>query len=407
VKRVAIVVAAMLLAAACASRAPTADDGAVTTLPTTDLVVAVGGPFSGANRPVGDQIRAGARLAAAQVNATGGISGGPRKGAKLVIDDGFDDADLPERALANVKRVIDDPKYVAFVGSANSDGAVASAPNASQAGLSYLSAVAASPRVLEAAKVQKSVFLLPPSSAAQGMSVADEVARTGFHRPAVLHIATTHAEALADNLTQRLKDKGVTVVAREPFPPGAADFVAPLGRIKAVAADALVVVGPPDTEAVILKQVDQFAVRVVVYDAGGGGGGDAFLKAAGPLANGLVGLAFVDPARTTAAWRSLQAAWTAETREAVIPDPAAFAYEGVQAVAAAFADGAAGRLEVSDHLHRISLADTGVGPLRFSPDGSRLGGRIYVFQVVAGKPIYRTAYEQAGPTAVKEVGLER
>lgn len=401
-----MVVAAVLLAAACAGRTPTADDGTVTTLPTTDLVVAVGGPFSGANRLVGDQIRAGARLAAAQVNATGGISGGPRKGAKLVIDDGFDDADVPDRALANVKRVIDDPRYVAFVGSANSDGAVASAPNASQAGLSYLAA-AASPRVLEAAKVQKSVFLLPPSSAAQGMAVADEVARTGYRRPAVLHIASSHAEALADNLTLRLKDKGVTVVAREPFPPGAADLVAPLGRIKAAAADALVVVGPPDTEAAILRQVDQLAVRVAVYDAGGGSGGDAFLKAVGPLANGLVGLAFVDPGRTTAAWRSLQAAWTAETREAVIPDPAAFAYEGVQAVAAAFADGAAGRLDVSDHLHRISLADTGVGPLRFSPDGSRLGGRVYVVQVVAGKPVYRTAYEQAGPAAVREVGLDR
>lgn len=402
-----MVAALALLAAACSGSAPKSDDGTATTVPTNDLVVAVGGPFSGADKPVGEQIRAGARLAAAQVNGSGGISAGPRKGAKLVIDDGFDDADVPERVLANIKRVIDDPRFVAFVGTASADGAAAAAPSASQAGLSYLTAFATSPKILEAVKVQKSVFVVPPSAVAQGFSLADDMVRTGYRRPAVLHVGTTQGQAVADSLVQRLKDKAFPAVANEAFQPGDADFAPELARIRTAGPDVLIVVGPPDAEALILRQTDLNGVRVPVYDAAGVAANDAFLNAAGPLANGLIGLAFFDPLRNTTASRSLLAAWTAATKEVVLPEPAAYAYEGVQAVAAAFADGAGGRVEVSDHLHRIALADTGVGPLRFSPDGSRLGGRIYVVQVVAGKPTYRTAYEQAGPTSVREVALER
>jgi branched-chain amino acid transport system substrate-binding protein len=371
------------------------------------VVVAVGGPFSGDDKAVGDQIRAGAKLAADQVNAGGGITAGPLQGAQVVIDDGFDDADVPQRAVDNIRKVVDDDKYMAFVGSGLSDASVAAAPVASQAGLSYLAAYASSPKILDAANAQKSVFVVPPTFPAYAFSVADQLLGKGFRKPAIIHLTGTYGEGVSDFFVERLKDAGATPVADESFKFGDADFTTQLGRIKDAGPDSLVMVGLPDSDALIVKQAEQLGLSVVVFDPGGVTNSDAFLTDAGNLANGVIGNSPSDAQRNTAAAMALREAYTAATKEAVVPDPAVFAYEGVQAVAAGLADGAGTRLDLSDHLHKISIPDTGVGPLQFAPDGSRIGGRLYVFQIRDGKPVFTIGYEQTGPKEVKEIALDR
>jgi branched-chain amino acid transport system substrate-binding protein len=398
-----------LAGAACGNekKSTGGSSAASTTSGARTLTIAVGGPFSGDAKPTGDQIRAGARLAADQLNAAGGITGGSLRGARLVIDDGFDDADEPQRAVDNIRKVIDDARYVAFVGSGLSDASVAAAGPASQAGLSYLAAYASSPKILDAAKAQKSVFVVPPTFPAYSFSITDELLKAGHRKPAIIHLTGTYGDGITDFVVQRLKERGITPVANESFKFGDADLTTQLGRIKAHSPDSLVMVGLADSDALVLKQAEQLGLRVPAYDPGGITNSDSFLKDAGNLANGVVGNSPTDAQRNTPAAKALRDAYTAATKESVVPDPAVFAYEGVQAVAAAFADGATGRLDLSDHLHRISVADTGVGPLRFAADGSRVGGRLYIFTIVAGKPVFRTGYEQTGPQAIREVALER
>jgi len=296
---------------------------------------------------------------------------------------------------------------VAFVGSGLSDASVAAAPAASQAGLSYLAAYASSPKILDAARALKSVFVLPPTFPAYSFSVADELLKAGFKKPAIIHVPGTYGDGITDYFVQRLKDKAVSVVANEVFQLKDPSVTTQLGRIKAAGPDSLVMVGLAPDDANIVKQADQIQLKVPIYDPGGVTNRDSFLRDAGSLANGVVGTSPSDPARNTPAAKALLSAYTAATKESVLPDPAAFAYEGVQAVAAGFADGAAGRLDLSDHLHRIAIADTGVGPLKFAPDGSRVGGRLFIFTIVAGKPVFRAAYEQTGPTAVAPIPLDR
>ncbi len=407
-KRLAAAVMAVALTASCGGR--TTDDGeAVPVTPTgpRDLVIAVGGPFSGPQQPVGDQMKVGARLAAEQVNAAGGISDGPLRGSRVVIDDSFDDADVPERAVDNIRKVVDDERYVAFVGSGSSDASVAAALVASMAGLSYLAAHASSPKILDAATVQECVFVLPPTAAVSAYAVADELVATGHDKPAVLHMTGADGDSVVASVAERLKEKGLELASTESFTAGETDFTTQLGRIKAQAPDSLVMVGPADSEALILDQADGLNLEVPAFDAGGATAAESFLTAAGPLANGVVGSTPADTERNTPAAVALRDAYTAATGASVVPAPAVFAYEGVQAVAAGFADGAGTRLDLSDHLHAIEFADTGAGPLRFGPDGSRLGARIYLFQIVAGSPVFTTAYEQTGSTTVEKVRLER
>jgi branched-chain amino acid transport system substrate-binding protein len=408
-RRIALVACLLALAAACGSSktktTATTTPGAST--PAKPVTIAVGGPFSGDAKVTGDQIRAGAKLAASQINAAGGVTTGPLKGAQIVIDDGFDDADDPAQAAANIRKVIDDQKYAAFVGSGLSDGSVAAAPAASQANFPYLAAYASSPKILDAAKAQKSVFVVAPTFPAYAFSITDELLKAGYKKPGIIHLTGTYGDGVADLVVQRLRDKGVTPVDTESFTFTDTAFTTPLGKIKAANPDSLVMVGLATSDALIVKQADQVGLKVPTYDPGGITNSDAFLKDAGALANGVVGNSPTDAQRNTPAAKALRDAYTAATHESVVPDPAVFTYEGVQAVAAALADGATGRADLADHLHRISVPDTGVGPLSFAPDGSRIGGRLYIFSIKDGKPEFHTGYEQTGPTSIKEVALER
>ncbi|MDQ6797857.1 MAG: ABC transporter substrate-binding protein [Actinomycetota bacterium] len=406
-KLVVVVASALALATACGSSSKSAIDTPTTAGGPKKVVIAVGGPFSGDDKAVGDQIRAGAKLAADQINAKGGITGGPLKGAQVEIDDGFDDADVPQKAVDNIRKVVDNDKYIAFVGSGLSDASVAAAPVASQAGLSYLAAYASSPKILEAATAQKSVFVVPPTFPAYAFSMVDQLTKKGLKKPAIIHLTGTYGDGIADLVVEGLKGSGIATVANESFKFGDAEFTTQLGKIKDAGPDSLVMVGLPDSDALIVKQAEQLGLGVPVFDPGGITNSDTFIKDAGNLANGVVGNTPSDAQRNTPAAIALRDAYSAATKESVVPDPAVFADEGVQAVAVGLADGAGTRLELSDHLHRISIDDTGVGPLKFAADGSRIGGRLYIFQVRDDKPVFTVGYEQTGPKDIKEISLER
>jgi branched-chain amino acid transport system substrate-binding protein len=408
-RRMVAVVLLALLSTACAADDDTAggDSGPTTSAGPPTVRVAVGGPFSGESKAVGDQIRAGARLAAAQVNAAGGISDGPLKGLPLELDESFDDGNDPGRAVESMLRAVDDARYLAFVGSARSDAAVAAARPASEAGLSFLTPVAASPEILRAARAQKSVFVLPPTTAASALAVTEQLVRSGHRRPAVIHLSGAEGDGIAGVVRRLLEERAVPPVAVEPYTPADTDYTAPLERIRAANADSLLMIGEARSEAAIVRQVAQIGLGVAPFDGAGVASQVAFLTQAGELANGVVGVSSTEVPREAPAAKALRAAYTAATGDPNLPLAAAFAYEAVRAVAAGFAHGATGRLDLSDHLHEIALPDTGVAPLQFSPDGSRIGARLTVFTIVDGTPVVRAGFEQAGPAAVREVFLER
>lgn len=403
----ASVLALALVVGACGDDSDEADSGSQ---PTTaggegrTLTIALGGPFSGASKPTGDNIRNGAKLAADEVNNAGGITAGPLKGARIAFKE-FDDAGLPANGASNMRTIIDDRDVVAFVGSGVSDVSVAMAPTASRESFPFLSAYASSQKILEAAKDAKTVFVVPPTFPAYSFSVTDELLRAGHKRPAILNATGTYGDGIADLVVERLKEKNVTPVAKESFTFADTDFRAQLAKIKDANPDSLVIVGLADSDALIIRQADQLGLKVPVFDPGGITNNDTFLKAAGPLAEGVVGNTPTLASRDTPATKSLRDRYTAATGQSVVPDPAVFSYEGVRAVAAAFAAGATGRSDLPQFLRRISIDDTGVGALQFGEDGSRIGGRLYVFKITGGKPEYFRGYEQTGPRAVKEIPI--
>lgn len=389
-----------LAATACSSSSSPSKAGGGT------LTIAVGGPLSGSEKPTGDQIVAGAQLAVDEVNKAGGISAGPKKGARLVLKK-FDDADDPAKAAATVRDMVSESDIVGFVGSGLSDGAIAAAPIASRSGFPYLSAYASSPKILEAATADKSVFVVAPTFPAYAISVTEELLAAGHKRPAIVHLTGTYGDGVAKYVIERLRKEGITPVSETTFTFSDTDYRTQLAKAKAANPDSLVMVGLPGSDAAILKQAATLGLKVPAFDPGGITNSDSFLKDAGALAEGVVGNSPSDAQRATPAAVALRDAYKAATGESVVPDPAAFAYEGIKAIAAAFADGATGRKDLAGHLHKIKLDDTGVGPLSFADDGSRVGGILYVFTVTHGVPVFRAGYQQTGPTEVAKVDLQR
>ncbi len=398
----ALALALALVAGACGSDDD--DTPAVAGSETKTVTIALGGPFSGSSKPTGDKIRDGAQLAADEVNGAGGIADGPLKSATIVFKE-FDDAGVPANGANNIRTIIDDGDVVAFVGSGTSDVSVAMAPTASREAFPFLSAYASSPRILEAARDAKSVFVVPPTFPAYSYSVTDELLKAGLTRPGIINLTGTYGDGVADLVVDRLKEKGIDPVAKESFTSADTDFRVQLARIKDANPDSLVMVGLADLDALIVTQADELGLRVPIFDPGGITYNDTFLTAAGPLADGVVGNTPTLASRDTPATNSLRERYMALTGQSVIPDPAVFSYEGVRAVAAAFAAGASGRADLPQYLRQIDIADTGVGSLAFGADGSRIGGRLYVFRIVGGKPEFFTGYEQTGPRTVKEIAL--
>ncbi|MBA2751326.1 MAG: ABC transporter substrate-binding protein, partial [Actinobacteria bacterium] len=80
-KRLALLVAALsLVAAACGSDTKEKDSAGQTQSPAAEarvITIALGGPFSGTSKATGDKIRAGAKVAADEINGAGGVKSGP------------------------------------------------------------------------------------------------------------------------------------------------------------------------------------------------------------------------------------------------------------------------------------------------------------------------------------------
>ncbi len=369
------------------------------------VTIALGGPFSGGSKATGDNIRNGAQLAAAEINDAGGIADGPLKGATIVFKE-FDDAGVPANGANNMRTIIDDQDVLVFVGSGISDVSVAMAPTASREAFPFLSAYASSPKILEAAQDAKSIFVVPPTFPAYSFSVTDELVKAGHTRPGIINLTGTYGDGVADLVVDRLQEKGIVPVAKESFVSADTDFRVQLAKIKDANPDSLVMVGLANLDALIVTQADELGLDVPIFDPGGITNNDTFLKAAGPLADGVVGNTPSLASRATPATISLRDRYRAATGQSVLPDPAAFSYEGVRAVAAALAAGASGRSDLPRFLREISIPDTGVGSLAFGEDGSRIGGRLYVFKITGGKPEFFVGYEQTGPRAVKEIALD-
>lgn len=297
--------------------------------------IGVSGPFTGGSSPMGLSMRDGIRIAASEINASGGVLGRP---LELVERD---DEARNERGALVAQELIEQERVIAAVGMVNTGVALASQRYYQQARIPVLTAVATGSLItkqfLPPEHPDNFIFRVSASDTIQAdMIVREAVERRGFRRLAIFHDATNYGLLGRDDLEAALVARGITPLLIERFHLRQADMTPQVQRARDAGVEAILTYGIGPELAQISNTIRRLDWQVPIIGSWTLAMSN-FIDDAGPNAEGAhMPQTFISepssPRRAAflEAWR----AQTGSTRIAV-PPAAAQGYDGVRLLAAA------------------------------------------------------------------------
>ncbi len=223
----------------------------------------------------------GARLAAEEINAAGGVLGRP---IELLIRDTKTD---PATAATVVTQLIEQDKVVAVIGFNDSDYVLAAGPICQRAGIPFITVGATSPRL--PGQVGDMLFLTPFGDNVQA-AVGAEFAFEKFGKTAYLlwDKGAEYTTVLAKYFKERFAELGGTIVLEDTYQSGDKDFSAQIAKVKALPQqpDFYYISALPDDVGTIVKQFRNAGITGPIV---GGDGYDTplLLEVAGPAAENV------------------------------------------------------------------------------------------------------------------------
>ena len=225
------------------------------------IVIATAGPMTGQYASFGEQMKRGAELAVADINAKGGVLG-----KRLVLEIG-DDACDPKQAVSVANQMVN--KGVAFVaGHFCSGSSIPASEVYAEEGILQISPASTNPTLTE--RGLDNVFRVCGRDDQQGEVAGDFIADNfAAARVAVLHDKTAYGKGLADQTKARLNGRGVIEVMYEAYTAGEKDYSALVTKMKGANVD-IIYVGGYHTEAgLIIRQAREqgLGARLISGDA--------------------------------------------------------------------------------------------------------------------------------------------
>jgi branched-chain amino acid transport system substrate-binding protein len=194
-----------------------------------ELVVATAGPITGLYASFGEQMKRGAELAVADINAAGGVLGN-----QLVLEVG-DDACDPKQARAVAEDFVS--KDVVFVaGHFCSSSSIPASEVYAEEGILQITPASTNPAFTEdaAAKGWTTVFRTCGRDDAQGLVAGKLLASKYKDVPiAIIHDKSTYGKGIADETKKALNAAGVTEAMYEAINQGDKDYSALITKMKA------------------------------------------------------------------------------------------------------------------------------------------------------------------------------
>lgn len=317
-----------------------------------------------------------ARLAAADVDAAGGIHG---DSLRLHFASTETDA-AAQRAIRVADSLADDPAVVAVVGHSNSAASLAASQIYNARRLPHVAPTTTAPLFSEAGPYS---FRLVPDDRQQAAFLAAEVARAGARRVALVYVNDDYGRALQIAVRAQLDRRSTPVVYESPYlEPGDSVQLAAVARAAARARpDLLVWLGRPPQLARVLAGLQPLLPGLPVLGSDAVDLGDVYARPARFPHVRFV--RFVDPAGPDPALQAFRARFVASVGHEP-PAEALLTYDAVLLLAAALRDGARTREAV-----RAWLA--GVGTVRPA------------FQGIAGPIAFDGAGDASRPLRLAEV----
>ncbi|CAM5777256.1 branched chain amino acid ABC transporter substrate-binding protein [Labrys miyagiensis] len=338
----------------------------------------------------------GAKLAASEINAAGGVLGSP---IELVVYDSKSDATVISTVAS---QLIDSDKVVGIIGFADSDSVLAIGPQVQKAAIPFVTPGATSPKL--PAQLGNEVFLAAFGDNVQA-AVGAEFALNKLNAKTcylLTDMGTEYTTLLSDYFVNAYEHGGGKIVGRDTYKIGDKTFTAQIAKIKALPEQPAFIYAAANAEEIglILKQLRQAGVNLPVV---GGDGYDTplLLQVGGEAANNayFTTHAFIGDganAKVKAFMDAYQKAYNTAPENAF----AALGYDAVKLMADAVKRaGAADPAKIRDALAATSGLDGVTGTITYRPNISVPDKSVSVIGVKDGKLMLAS---EAAPSYVAE-----
>jgi branched-chain amino acid transport system substrate-binding protein len=341
-----------------------------------DVEIAVVGPMTGDNATFGAQMKAGAEMAVADLNAAGGVLG---QKINLAIGD---DACDPRQARDVANQVVSKGAK-AIAGHYCSGSSIPASEVYYEANVIQISPASTNPQLTENGR--PNVFRVCGRDDNQGV-VAGNFIADNFpgKKVAVVHDKQTYSKGLADATKKQLNARGIQEVMYETVTRGEKDFSALISKLKQANVDVLYYGGYHTEAGLITRQMRDQGLKTQLIS------GDALVTSeywgiTGPLGQGTMMTFGLDPTKDPA---------NAETvlrfeRSGVKPEGyTLYTYGAVQVWADAVKKaGSTDTKKVIDALHGNTF-QTVLGPITFDEKGDVKQPTYVMYQWKDGKYDY-------------------
>ncbi|MFG1374262.1 ABC transporter substrate-binding protein [Xanthobacter oligotrophicus] len=227
------------------------------------MTSALTGPYN----EFGEGNRRAVELAVEQWNAKGGING-----RKIVIAEMLDDQLNPDRAVQNMRRILDNKGIHAIIGPAGSGPALAVLDMVQADGRPYINPIAQAPAITypEPGKGPRpNIFSFALQNDVEAVALGNYLA-ANFKRVGVIHESTAYGVSGVDFLTQALVDNGaakpVEVVS---YNQSAQDMTAQVARLRQANVDVVAAIGLGRDLAVLRRTMARLNLQVPLVASNG------------------------------------------------------------------------------------------------------------------------------------------
>ncbi len=229
-----------------------------------DIAIATIGPMTGKYASFGAQMKIGAEMAVADINAAGGVLG---KKLKLIIED---DACDPKQAVAGANKLVGQGvKLVA--GHFCSGSSIPASKVYAEEGIVQISPASTNPKLTDE-RAGPSIYRVCGRDDQQGGVAGKYIAANYKDKNiAILHDKSAYGKGLAEQTRSAMKAAGKTETLFEAYTAGDADFSALVSKMKAAAIDIVYLGGYHTEGGAIVRQMRSQGLNALLI------GGDALV----------------------------------------------------------------------------------------------------------------------------------
>jgi len=244
-------------------------------------IFSITGPGSSLGIPERDT----ALMLEGELNAKGGVKGpdGKMHPVKIVI---YDDASDETKAVLAAKKLIDEDKVTAIIGTTLSGTSLAILDTVQKAEVPLVSCAAAI-KIVEPVAERKWVFKTPQSDYLIVGVLVDHLKAKGIAKVAWLNVDYAFGQLGWIEFEKAAQKAGLQIAANEKFGQKDVDMTAQLTRVKAANPSAVIVWSIPPSASIATKNYADLGIKAPLLQSHGVGN-RMYIQLAGAAANGVV-----------------------------------------------------------------------------------------------------------------------